>query len=119
VKTLIDVRELPLSRKKGFSKKKLNEALAENGIQYIHLKSLGDPKPLRDKIKKKAISWQIFEIQYRKHAISNMDSVEKVVELNHNNRVCMMCFERDHTECHRSIISDIIQKDFAENVYHL
>ena len=36
VKTVVDVRELPLSRKKGFSKTAFCTALATHGIAYLH-----------------------------------------------------------------------------------
>lgn len=46
-RTLIDVRELPLSRRKGFSKTKLGEAAREAGLAYEHVRLLGNPKPYR------------------------------------------------------------------------
>ena len=48
IKQIIDVRDLPLSRKRGFSKNALAAALAKIGITYLHLKALGDPKPGRE-----------------------------------------------------------------------
>lgn len=48
---LIDVREIPLSRKKGFSKKALHERLRLEGIDYVHAKDLGSPKWLREALK--------------------------------------------------------------------
>jgi uncharacterized protein (DUF488 family) len=41
VLALIDVRELPLSRKPGFSKNALASALQRHGIEYIHMPALG------------------------------------------------------------------------------
>ena len=43
VERVIDVRALPLSRRPGFSKTPLQNALAEAGIEYVHLKALGTP----------------------------------------------------------------------------
>ena len=43
VRRVIDVRALPLSRRSGFSKTPLKNALAEVGIDYVHLKALGTP----------------------------------------------------------------------------
>ena len=43
VEQVIDVRALPLSRRPGFSKSPLRAALAEAGIDYVHLKALGTP----------------------------------------------------------------------------
>jgi len=41
VTLLLDVRELPSSRRKGFSKTPLSEALREVGIEYRHERALG------------------------------------------------------------------------------
>jgi hypothetical protein len=46
--TVVDVRLNPISRKKGFSKKALSEALAEAGIGYSHMPALGNPKDNRE-----------------------------------------------------------------------
>ena len=48
VERLLDVRELPLSRRRGFSKRALAAALGAAGIRYDHERALGNPKPLRD-----------------------------------------------------------------------
>jgi uncharacterized protein (DUF488 family) len=47
VTLLIDVRDVPISRKPGFSKTSLAQGLDQAGIRYLHLKGLGDPKPGR------------------------------------------------------------------------
>jgi uncharacterized protein (DUF488 family) len=44
VERLLDVRELPLSRRRGFSKTLLSATLAEHGIRYDHERALGNPK---------------------------------------------------------------------------
>lgn len=44
VERLVDVRELPLSRRRGFSKTALAGALADAGIHYEHERALGNPK---------------------------------------------------------------------------
>lgn len=43
VTTLVDVRELPISRRKGFSKAALGEALGAVDIAYKHERHLGSP----------------------------------------------------------------------------
>ena len=47
VAQIIDVRQLPFSRKPDFSKKRLTAHLAASGIGYTHLAALGTPKPCR------------------------------------------------------------------------
>src|SRR5687767_2893711 len=51
VERLIDVRAVPLSRKKGFSKTPLSEQLARRGIEYTHYPDLGCPKDIRESYK--------------------------------------------------------------------
>src|SRR5436305_3804064 len=43
VATLIDVRDRPISRRPGFSKRQLAAALEEAGIDYVGLRALGTP----------------------------------------------------------------------------
>ncbi|MDR1430587.1 MAG: DUF488 domain-containing protein, partial [Propionibacteriaceae bacterium] len=45
---LVDVRQTPISRKRGLSKTALGAALSEAGIDYIHLRELGNPRDNRD-----------------------------------------------------------------------
>ncbi|UBU13075.1 DUF488 domain-containing protein [Nonomuraea gerenzanensis] len=42
--SLVDVRLNPISRKPGFSRRRLSEALCEHGIGYVHAPQLGNPK---------------------------------------------------------------------------
>jgi len=51
IEYLIDIRERPQSRKKGFSKKALTEKLAEEDIAYLHLPELGSPSEIRKKVR--------------------------------------------------------------------
>jgi uncharacterized protein (DUF488 family) len=51
VKTVVDVRELPLSRKKGVSKSAFCAALSAHGMAYLHAPALGCPKPIRNPCK--------------------------------------------------------------------
>nr|WP_319564592.1 DUF488 domain-containing protein [uncultured Rhodoferax sp.] len=57
VKTVVDVRELPRSRKKGSSKSAFCAALATHGIAYLHAPALGCPKPIRNPYKADG-NWQ-------------------------------------------------------------
>ena len=51
IKILADVRESPVSRKPGFSLKKLQEKSASVGISYVHFQELGCPPEIRDRYK--------------------------------------------------------------------
>ncbi|MBT8152626.1 DUF488 domain-containing protein [Epibacterium ulvae] len=118
VEVLADVRELPLSRKKGLSKNKLAERLAEVGIEYRHYKALGDPKPGREAAKKG--DFQQFEKIYLNHLGTQeaQEELKKLLKVANARKTCMMCFERSATHCHRSYIADEASRNGFE-VYNL
>ncbi len=119
VETLVDVRELPLSRKKGFSKNRLREAAAEKGIGYIHIKSLGDPKPGRDAAK--SGNHALFEKLFNEHMATEV-AVEGLAELEQivgSTAACLVCFERNHMGCHRHIVVNELAKRESISVTHL
>jgi uncharacterized protein (DUF488 family) len=105
VQLLADVRALPLSRKQGFSKNKLRERIESEGMRYVHLAALGDPKPGREAAR--AGRFDQFRRIYNKHLAQDapQDSLRQLAELVAERTTCLMCFERDPTECHRSIVA--------------
>lgn len=106
ISTLIDVRAVALSRKKGFSKTALRERLASEGIGYVHLSALGDPKPGRDAAR--AGKMAEFKRIYRDH-LKNSEAQEALVqlaEISSTKNCCLLCFERDPAVCHRSIVTE-------------
>ncbi len=104
VERVIDVRQLPLSRRPGFSKSSLAAALAEHGIDYVHLKALGTPKPGRDAAKKgdratlEAVYAGQLELPEAQAQAARMRELaaEKVSAL--------LCFERAPEMCHRTLL---------------
>ncbi|MGR3759921.1 DUF488 domain-containing protein [Roseobacteraceae bacterium NS-SX3] len=107
IEVLADVRELPLSRKKGLSKNKLAEHLADAGIQYVHFRALGDPKAGREAAK--AGDFNKFEQVFLAHLNTDDAQValEELLKIAKSKKTCMMCFERCATHCHRSYIADV------------
>jgi len=71
VTRLIDIRENPFSRKKGFSKSELMESLESVGIVYIHLKALGNPTEIRNKLKADN-DYDYFVKTYQDYLLYNM-----------------------------------------------
>lgn len=100
VELLVDVRELPLSRRKGFSKTALGLSLEAAGIRYQHVRAAGNPH-------RKAFGADPAEClrQYGLHLDSNPGIVEEVAAHIKGHRVAFLCYERAHQDCHRSILS--------------
>lgn len=105
VETLIDVRELPLSRKRGFSKNALAQALSGEGLGYAHLPRLGCPKTIRARHKADG-DWDRYTRDFMAHLAQQEEPLREVVALAREATCALMCFEADHHHCHRSMVAD-------------
>ena len=108
IKLLVDVREKPLSHKKGFSKTSLKAALNARGIEYLHIAKLGSPKEIRDELHR---TWDYSEFfqQYRLYVVNELDVIMGLLSRVENVPSCLMCFEHDPQSCHRSIVAELIE----------
>ena len=110
VKLLVDVRAVAASRRPGFSKNQLAAGLDERGISYLHLRGLGTPKDGREAAR--SGKFEALHKIYAAHlktpqAREELDELSALV--NKSGPVCILCYERDHRECHRQWIAEIIE----------
>ncbi|MCO8312015.1 DUF488 domain-containing protein [Pseudomonas mandelii] len=106
---VLDVREYPLSRKKGFSKKAFAEYLAIAGISYEHSPPLGCPKPIRNRYKEDG-DWCVYSRDFRTYIRTQDAVLDKLVSSTAGQRICMVCYEADPNFCHRSLIAEAAQE---------
>lgn len=118
VKTIVDVRELPLSRKKGFSKNAFSAALSENGIAYLHAPTLGCPKPIRDQYKVD-LNWKTYTKDFLKYIKTQDAPLRELVKLAHATSACLVCFEEDYSMCHRTFVARAARQLGGPVVKHL
>lgn len=117
IDVLVDVRELPISRRKGFSKRQLNEALTEAGIDYRHVRELGSPKPVRDQLRLDG-NYPAFFAAYTEYLDTQQPLLHTLTdELDGN--VALMCYERDPATCHRSTVADRLAYLSDTDIQHL
>ncbi|WP_417490984.1 DUF488 family protein [Maricaulis sp.] len=116
---IVDVRDRAQSRRKGFSKTALSEALANSGIGYKHFRVLGDPKEGREAAR--SGDWAKFRAIYAEviNSAEAQQALEEVVELANDAAICLLCYERDPATCHRRIISNILDERLGSRTQHL
>ena len=116
---MIDVRDLPLSRKPGFSKRMLAAGLAEAGIGYHHLRALGTPPAGREA--NRARQWPLFwQIVEAKLATPEAElALQQAAELTAAGRCCLLCFEADPATCHRRLIAERLSTRHGFTCQHL
>ena len=111
VRRVIDVRALPLSRRPGFSKIPLSGALAEAGMEYVHLKALGTPAEGRAAARagRHADLERIYAGQLElPEAIAQSAQMLALAE---ESPSALLCFERDPAQCHRTMLLDAVAPD--------
>jgi len=95
---LIDIRAVPASRKRGFSKGPLAAALAEHEIDYVHVKAAGNVfRKESDPLAKYA-------------AALDDEAVAAVADAARGRRAVLLCYEQDPATCHRTIIGPRVAK---------
>lgn len=109
VDCLIDVREIPLSRKRGFSKSGLVQRLNRENIHYVHFKELGSPKPIREKLKIDR-DYSTFFKKMNKYLSNKKEAIESAYSYIADSTCCLMCFERLAEQCHRKIVARKIKE---------
>src|SRR5829696_3729509 len=106
VDRVIDVRDLPLSRRRGFSKTPLGTALVEAGIEYVHMREAGNPyRKLKDSIPREQLL-----AKYHAHIEDTPMAVANVAEQARGRRVALLCYEADSAQCHRSLLAPRVAK---------
>ena len=111
VQRVIDVRAVPNSRRPGFSKTPLRNALAEAGIDYVHLRALGTPaegraaaRAGRHKELTKIYAGQL-------ELPEAMAQGAQMLELAAEKPSALLCYERDPAHCHRTLLWQSIASD--------
>ena len=106
VERVLDVREIAQSRRPGFSKNAFSTALAEAGIDYYHVRQLGDPKHGREAAR--AGKLDLFRTIFVAHLDlpASQDALKYAISLASEKRSALVCFERDPKHCHRTIVGE-------------
>lgn len=104
IDVLLDVREIPISRRRGFSKSSLAEALGAAGVAYRHERRLGSPGTLRHRLHADG-NYATFFRDFRRY-LKTQDALLIELAENLSGNVALMCYERAPETCHRSVVAE-------------
>src|SRR5262245_39932907 len=119
VAVLIDVRDRPISRRPGFSKRQLAAAIEEAGMRYVHLPALGTPPEGR--LANRRREWDRFwaiveETPARPDAELDLQQAAEIAQAAPS---CLLCYEADWRICHRRRIAEILAERYGFAVRNL
>src|SRR6516165_2659981 len=119
VATLLDVRDRPISRRPGFSKRRLAAAIEDAGMHYVHLAALGTPPEgrLANRRREWERFWGIVEEKLaRPEAELDLLQAAAIAEAA---RSCLLCYEANWQVCHRRRIAEILAERHGFGIRHL
>jgi uncharacterized protein (DUF488 family) len=115
---VVDVRDVPLSRKRGFSKTALADALSAVGLRYLHVRSLGCPKPIRDEYRATR-DWGAYTAAFMKHLKERAAAVRELASLCESSTAALLCYEADAGLCHRTYVARAVAAISGGSVLHI
>lgn len=117
VEHLVDIRDAPISRKRGFSKPALADAAATASIRYSHVRALGCPKPIR--ARNKAVpDWPRYTRDFKLYLAGQGDALTDLRTTAAKSPSCLMCYEADVSQCHRLYVAEAIARP-GDEIRHL
>jgi uncharacterized protein (DUF488 family) len=117
VDCLLDIREYPGSRRKGFSKNILKEELASYGIGYHHEKQLGSPRDIRHQLREDA-NYQAYFQAFNEYIDTQTNLIENLAS-QLTGTVVLLCYERDYKICHRSSVAKRFEQFINKKPVHI
>jgi uncharacterized protein (DUF488 family) len=111
VRQVIDVRAVASSRRPGFSKNLLRNSLAEEGIDYLHLRALGTPADGRAAARAGRIE------DLKRIYAGQLELPEAIAEAAQmiaaagEKPSALLCYEREPAGCHRTLLLKTVMPD--------
>ena len=119
VTTLLDVRDRPISRRPGFSKRQLAAAIEDAGMRYVHLAALGTPPEgrLANRRRQWGRFWSIVEEKLARPE-AELD-LHRAADIAQAAPSCLLCYEADWQVCHRRRVAEILAERHGFDIRHL
>lgn len=118
IRLLADVREAPISRKRGFAKSGLAAALRDKGIDYQHIRALGCPKPIRDAWRADH-DWQRYTRDFLAHLHQQQPALAALAASAAARPTALLCYEADFDRCHRTYVARAMAASHRTSVLHI
>jgi hypothetical protein len=121
VQVVVDVRWAAFSQVTAFCEEPLRRAVLAAGMNYLHLPVLGSPPALRQPLERTGNYPQFFLAyrQYLADSAAAQQTLHQLADLARERRICLLCRERDHQRCHRSVVAEHLAALVGQPVEHL
>jgi uncharacterized protein (DUF488 family) len=116
VEVLADIREKPISRRADFRAAPLREACVDAKIAYQAWPLLGSKESHRDDLHESG-DINAFHKKFRTYARRClMEQIELIATEVARRPVALFCYERDHEDCHRMVVAELIAERIGAGI---
>lgn len=119
VDLLIDVRARPHSRRREFARKHLGAGLDGYGIRYESWPELGTPVAGREAAKRRDLETFSAIFHEQLSTPESRAALDKLIMLSQGGNVCLMCYEREPSQCHRTLICERLKEQRNVEIHDL
>ena len=121
IKTLVDVRSFPGSRRyPQFNKENLRASLHDAGIDYVHLPEIGGRR--KANVNSRNVAWRNESFRGYADYMETAEfraGIDRVTEIARTSSTAIMCAEALWWRCHRSLIADFLKARGAKVIHIL
>ena len=109
VERIVDVRELAISRRKGYAKFALSAMLTEAQIAYTHMPGLGCPRDIRHAYREDG-DWDEYTERFGAYLKTKDSEMLDLLARVREEKCCLLCYETDFNFCHRTFVAERLGK---------
>lgn len=118
IRTILDVRRNPVSRKYGFARSSMKNIAEKLDVQYVHMPQLGIPSARRQDLNapcdyERLLDW------YERTLPNRTDRIEEAIEYVRSTPSVLLCAEANPLRCHRGRLANAIAERTGMPVSHL
>lgn len=118
VQCVADLRQAPISRKVGFARSALSQALSGRLIEYHHIRELGCPRIIRDAYKIDG-DWDRYTAAFMAYLAQQDPALDQLAQLTARKSTALLCFEADFNYCHRSFVARAVAQRNQLPILHI
>lgn len=112
IKVLCDVRKNPISRKYGFSRRTLENAVNRLGIEYKHYPKLGIEANKRAVLERQSDYDRLFEEYEKTVLVKQYEDILAIRGvLKTRKRIALTCYEKSPQQCHRTRVAKSVMEE--------
>lgn len=107
IEVLVDVRQKPFSRKPDFRKVALATLCDESGIRYETWTRLGSTQHQRESLRETGDYTRFYRLFRDLMKRGRKNEIRALADLSATATIALICYERAHDECHRSVVAEL------------